>query len=242
MQRIALGLLVVGLLISGCTAPGGRDRIGPPPAPVLNTRPPAPPPVPRPAPPRPPTLEGPSASWVPPGGIHPGLWKVIVVHHAGSAQATPQGMNAYHLRRGWENGLGYHFVIGNGVNYPDGQIFVGPRWQRQIQGAHCKTAAGRYFGRYYPGGYFNDHGIGICLIGDFETGQPTPKQLAALYRLCTFLCRQTGISGGQIYGHKEVTHQTLCPGRSMNVASVRRATSSALAGAPTASPTASSGE
>ena len=141
-------------------------------------------------------------------------------------------MHAYHLQRGWENGLGYHFVIGNGVGYTDGKVFVGPRWKKQQPGAHCKAGAGTYFGVRRAGNFFNDNGIGICLIGNFENGRPTAKQQATLKKLILHLCRETGISPKRVYGHGEVTHGTLCPGRNFSIASLRSTLAAAEAGVP----------
>jgi len=229
MQRSAIGVLVFGMVLWGCGPSRESTRLGPLPEPALETRA-ARPVTPR---PRPPVVEPPAPvepqpapaprGWLPPGGIEPGRWKAIIVHHSASRQATPQSMHRYHLlQRGWENGLGYHFVIGNGVNYPDGEVYVGNRWSRQQTGAHCKTGAGRYLGTWRPENYFNEHAIGICLIGDFERERPTRAQLESLNRLLAFLCREAGISADCVYGHGEVTHKTACPGRYLNMNSVRR--------------------
>lgn len=169
---------------------------------------------------------------LPPKGITPGKWKVIVVHHSANAKDSPQSMHAYHLiTRGWENGLGYDFVIGNGVRYPDGQIYVGPRWKAQIVGAHCKAGAGTYFGVRRPDNFFNEHGIGICLIGNFNDGSVTTKQRESLEQLIAFLCMQTRIDPSQVYGHGEVTGKTECPGRTLRtqLASVKRRVAATLA-------------
>jgi hypothetical protein len=138
-------------------------------------------------------------------------------------------MDSWHRQRGWEHGLGYHFVIGNGVGFPDGQVFVGPRWSSQKTGAHCKSKAGRYFGRSCPSNYFNEHGVGICLIGDFETGRPTARQLETLSRLIAFLCQECRISPDRVYGHGEVTHKTACPGRYCSMDTIRRSARIAVA-------------
>lgn len=223
--RLLLPFLCLSLGVTGCSQPKPAPATRPLPEPLLITRTPPPAP-PRPAPPAPliarTRVQGPEFGWAPPGGIRRGLWKSIVVHHSASDKATPQSMNAYHLQRGWENGLGYHFVIGNGVNYPDGKIFVGPRWKRQQVGAHCKTGAGRFFGIARQSGFFNEHGIGICLIGDFEKRRPTPRQEEALQRLIAFLCNEADIDPSAVHGHGDVTGKTKCPGRYLDVASIRR--------------------
>lgn len=238
MQRIARLLFPVLLLAAGCSTPAPRkpgEFAVRPPEPPVATRPPAVvQPAPAPQKSAPPSdseidvggLRLNPADWRPPGGIHSGLWKVIVVHHSAAPNSTPQGMDTYHRKeRHWENGLGYHFVIGNGVNYPDGKIYVGDRWRGQTQGAHCRTGAGRFFGVPRPSGFFNDHGIGICLIGDFERGRPTAKQLIALRELVRFLTREVGIPASQVYGHGEVTHKTQCPGDHLDMAAMRRSAS-----------------
>lgn len=227
MRRIACFVIPVVLLaqLVGCAQPD-RAELGPLPTPLTKTRNVEPPPiVPPPREDRGPQLPRAGAypaEWTPAGGIK-AMWKTIVVHHSASNKDTPAGMNAWHLKRGWENGLGYHFVIGNGVNYPDGAVFVGPRWKRQIQGAHCATKQdGWFFGKWRPSGFFNDHGIGICLIGNFNETRPTAKQMQSLRLLTQFLCEQTGIPGGNVYGHGHITHKTECPGRNLSLAVLRQ--------------------
>jgi hypothetical protein len=144
--------------------------------------------------------------WVPVIGVS-SRWTCIVVHHSASDKGTPQAIDQAHRQRGWDE-LGYHFVIGNGVDYPDGQIYVGSRWDKQKHGAHCKV----------PGNYYNEHGIGICLIGNLEEHPPTAAQMAALSRLIAFLEEQCGLDYDRVLTHGGITGKTLCPGRyfSMN--------------------------
>lgn len=156
----------------------------------------------------------PLAAIQPPRGIERGRWKSIVIHHSGTPNDTPQTMDRYHREnRGWSNGLGYHFVIGNGVNYADGKIYVGRRWRQQIAGAHCKSKAGRFYGVWRASNFFNTNGIGICLIGNFEHQSPTPRQLAALETLVEHLRSLTRVPISAIHGHGDVTHKTACPGK-----------------------------
>ena len=84
-------------------------------------------------------------------------WSYIVVHHSATHNGNALMIDHLHFRRGFENGLGYHFLIDNGtLGKGLGQIEVGPRWVRQENGAHC-TAAG-----------MNENGIGICVIGNYS--------------------------------------------------------------------------
>lgn len=242
MQRIALVLCAIAVMFGGCAKPA-KVASRPLPEPLMQTRnfrERAVPPAPRPRRPEPavvrpaPLPDFDTRQWIPPGGIKRGQWNAIVVHHSASTNDTPQTMDNYHRRvRKWVNGLGYHFVIGNGINTEDGEIHVGSRWKRQISGAHCKSSSGRYFGIWRRSNYFNSHGIGICLIGNFENRPPTPKQVAALEALTGFLCDQAGIDPGRMYGHGDVTHKTACPGRYLTakLAAVRAQVTRALAGA-----------
>ncbi len=240
MQRIALGGVAILTLIAGCASSGRQPVPGSLPDPILSTRPvqtvkalPRPEPV---APEWPVIHRLPGASGVSansirvPRGIDKRRWTTIVVHHSAAPQATPVSMHRYHLKLGWDRGLGYHFVIGNGTNYPDGQLYVGPRWRKQQTGAHCKTKAGRYAGSMRSANYFNEHGIGICLIGNFEQTRPTAAQMRTLRDLIAVLVREVGINPAHVYGHGEITGKTACPGRLINMAALRRDLRVALEG------------
>lgn len=254
MQRIAL-LAGLALALAGCSqvnAPRAGIRATkasprPPSArrspPRYISRPlaPLPPPLPRTPPPqaapRRPHYSIDADAILPPGRIRPGRWRSIVVHHSAGATDTPQTMDRFHRTvRNWENGLGYHFVIGNGVNTVDGRVYPGPRWYRQLTGAHCKTAAGNFFGAWRPANYFNDSGIGICLIGHFDQARPTAKQLQTLEELLRLMCQELGIPPANIYTHGQVTGRTECPGQhlSASLASLRAAVARQVAFAPTA--------
>lgn len=168
-----------------------------------------PPPIRRLAPPTrrsAPSIVSGERGWVPSGGISD-RWDSIVIHHSASNRSSPQGMRDWHVNgRGW-SALGYHFVIGNGVAYGDGRVHVGERWTKQMHGAHCKT----------PGNHYNDHGVGICLIGDFESSRPTRKQIASLAKLVSFLSRKCGIPRSRILTHGGITRKTACPGRNFSL-------------------------
>ena len=169
-----------------------------PPPPQPTYRPPAPSPV---------TGE---ASWTPPGGIA-NKWTDIVVHHSASDSGGATAFDRHHrLVNKWDE-LGYHFVIGNGTDTGNGAVEVGSRWIKQKHGAHCKT----------PDNYYNDHGIGICLVGNFDQTSPTPQQLASLERLVRYLQQQCGIATSHVVTHGGVTAKTACPGRNFSIASLR---------------------
>lgn len=130
-------------------------------------------------------------------------WLYIVVHHSASATGSATAIDQWHRAppRNWD-GLGYDFVIGNGTGSPDGLVEVGYRWKQQLVGAHAKTADN----------FMNEHGIGICLVGDFDRTRPTAAQMRSLDRLCTFLSQYCGIPADRLRMHGEVK-STECPGR-----------------------------
>lgn len=134
-----------------------------------------------------------------------GRWKYIIVHNSGTRQGNARIFDNYHRRvRKMQNGLAYHFVIGNGKSSGNGQIEIGNRWTRQINGGHVAS------------NYLNDISIGICLVGDLNRDLPTKAQMEALDELCTYLRGRVGkVKGKQaiVKGHKEINPKpTDCPG------------------------------
>jgi hypothetical protein len=94
-------------------------------------------------------------------------WKHIVIHHTATTSGSVESIHAAHLKNKDKNGnpwlgIGYHFVIGNGDGMPDGLVEPTFRWRTQIQGAHAGSSNKDY----------NERGIGICLVGNFEKTPP----------------------------------------------------------------------
>lgn len=134
-----------------------------------------------------------------------GRWQYVVVHNSGTRQGNARIFANYHRNvRKMKNGLAYHFVIGNGTSSGDGEIEIGSRWTRQINGGHVASD------------YLNNIGIGICFVGDFNRDVPTRAQLAALQELITYLRKRVGRSKGRVLivkAHREINPKpTDCPG------------------------------
>jgi N-acetyl-anhydromuramyl-L-alanine amidase AmpD len=148
--------------------------------------------------------------WCPP--VPDNGWKVIVLHHSASDFGGAKTFDTWHREKnGWDE-LGYHFVIGNGTDTPDGTVEVGSRWRKQKYGAHAMS----------EDGFYNHYGIGICVVGNFEHSTPTPEQMESLRRLMVFLMDRYQIGADQVYGHQEVKgNDTLCPGRYFPLDSLR---------------------
>lgn len=163
---------------------------------------PNPPPA---SPPRPPpqTFVGPARSQIdaPKGRLRE--WEYIVVHHSGTPGGNAKIFDYFHRQtRGMENGLAYHFVIGNGSDSGDGQIEVGPRWSMQKQGGHLASES------------LNEIAIGICLVGDFSTHRLGPRQTAALIELVQYLRKMMPDAKLKFRLHREInTKPTECPGK-----------------------------
>jgi N-acetylmuramoyl-L-alanine amidase len=196
----------------------GPNVIAPPPVAVVPPPAPAPvapPPVPHPEPQQPLAQAGVPRTWVPNAPARP--WKWIVIHHSATPAGSAAVFDKEHKEKGWD-GLGYDFVIGNGTDSGNGQVEVGYRWTRQLIGAHAKTADNQ----------FNERGVGICLVGNFDVDRPTQAQIQSLTKLVTYLMRTYRIPASGVLGHRE-TKPTDCPGRNINVAAIRRAVSQSLA-------------
>jgi N-acetylmuramoyl-L-alanine amidase len=134
-------------------------------------------------------------------------WQFIVVHNSGTRQGNARVFDYYHKHvRRMQNGLAYHFVIGNGTSTGNGQIEVGDRWRRQINGGHVHSD------------YLNNISLGICLVGDFNRDQPTRAQLEACEELIRYLrdrCGKTERGTIPVKPHREMNPPrwaTDCPG------------------------------
>jgi hypothetical protein len=147
-------------------------------------------------------------AWIP--QAKPVAWKWVVVHHSDTKVGGAAAFDNGHRARGWEC-LGYDFVIGNGTYTRDGEIEVGPRWTRQMVGAHAGVED------------FNKWGIGICLVGDFQNSKPSAAQLKSLAYLTGYLQRTYRIPSNMVIGHRDCKKgHTLCPGRYVDINVVRR--------------------
>lgn len=129
-------------------------------------------------------------------------WKQIVIHHSGTSLDTLASMDRYHRNeRKMENGLAYHFVIGNGVRTKDGEIYVGARWTKQLDGGHLSSSLQ------------NRSSIGICLVGDFNKRAPSAKQLEATRTLVAYLMNRCTLSKRTVQTHRQINvRPTQCPG------------------------------
>jgi len=133
-------------------------------------------------------------------------WSAIIVHHSATAEGSAAIFDKWHREGNHWEGVGYHFVIGNGTYSADGEVEPTYRWRGQLTGAHCGGT---------PDNWANAEGIGICLVGDFNGNVPTRRQMESLIRLTRFLQYRYKIPKSHIYGHGTTpgAHVTDCPGQ-----------------------------
>ncbi|HYE06892.1 MAG TPA: N-acetylmuramoyl-L-alanine amidase [Planctomycetota bacterium] len=91
--------------------------------------------------------------------------------------------------------IGYHYLIS-----ADGAVWEGR--PLQYQGAHAT-------------GDNNKGNIGICLLGNFDRGRPSPTQQKALLAVLDRLCQQHRIARGKVVGHNHFK-TTNCPGKHLD--------------------------
>ena len=129
-------------------------------------------------------------------------WKYIIIHHSATDECSSLAFHHMHLKKGWDKGVGYHFVIDNATSEKqDGQIEATPRWIKQLDGAHCKASD------------MNTRAIGICLVGNFDKEHLTRQQMDSLVYLVSLLRKNYKIPIKNIIRHGYVHGAaTDCPG------------------------------
>ena len=134
--------------------------------------------------------------------IVPGRWKMIICHHSALVKGNAATYDKEHRHRGMENGLAYHFLIGNGVDSGDGEIEIGSRWIQQIKGGHVRDDK------------VNEVAIGICLVGNLDEKKPTENQIATLKELLLYLRDEVVGAKVEFKVHCEADPgHTVCPGK-----------------------------
>jgi N-acetylmuramoyl-L-alanine amidase/Secretion system C-terminal sorting domain len=143
--------------------------------------------------------------------------KHIIVHHAaGSNTATNytdvvRNIYTYHTASNGWNDVGYNFLIAQ-----DGTIYEGRDGQKIMDG---DNVLGAHFCSQ------NGGTMGICLLGDYMTAQPTDKSLESLAKLIAWKIKKEkiepigntlhAVSGrnlNNISAHRDGTCSTDCPG------------------------------
>jgi N-acetyl-anhydromuramyl-L-alanine amidase AmpD len=143
--------------------------------------------------------------------IEEGRWNAIVIHHTGEPSGSPASIDATHREQGLA-GLGYHFVIGNGVQMGDGEVHAGFRWVDQLAGAHVAGPAGAEWNR---------NSIGVALVGNGDRRPFTDTQMNRLVVLVSELARTLDIPSDRIYLHTDLAAVSN-PGRYFEASALTR--------------------
>lgn len=108
-------------------------------------------------------------------------WRYLYIHHS----KTGNG-NALTLGHGME-GIGDHFVIGNGDGLADGELQISQRWNHQLPAISPST-----------GVKVDADCISVCIVGDFDLNPPTPMQLGRLGQLVQTLQARCAIPSNHV--------------------------------------------
>ncbi len=134
--------------------------------------------------------------------VRVGRWRYIVIHHSGVDTGSVRSMDQYHRRvRHMENGIAYHFVIGNGKGMGDGEISTTRRWTSQLDGGHLASRSQ------------DKVALGICLVGNFDRSPPSARQMESLRLLTTALLVRCRLTPAAVKTHQQINVlHTRCPG------------------------------
>ena len=115
----------------------------------------------------------------------------IVLHHTAAEEKNTEQIRNYHIKKGWQD-IGYDYVIEK-----DGKVVEGR--SLSMQGAHAGVA------------YYNQHAIGVAVIGNLSKRDIYPAQFASLLQLLETLMNKYRIPIKNILLHREIKN-TECPG------------------------------
>lgn len=130
-------------------------------------------------------------------------WTSIIIHDLGLPSGDASSVDRHHRSLGYQ-GLGYHFLIGNGSGLGDGIVHVGYRWTDQLPGAHATGP---------NADYFNNRAISICLIGNGDRRSFTDRQFDTLLALIRRLQRELAIPADRVLLHRDIAPGVTSPGR-----------------------------
>lgn len=115
----------------------------------------------------------------------------IVIHHTGAEEKDTEQIRRYHMKLGWQD-IGYDYVIEK-----DGKVVEGR--SLSVQGAHAGVT------------YYNQHAIGVAVIGNLSKRDIYPEQLSSLIELLKNLLVKYHIPIKNVLLHREIK-KTECPG------------------------------
>jgi N-acetylmuramoyl-L-alanine amidase len=125
----------------------------------------------------------------------------IAVHHSATKSGTPEAFANYHVGTlGWSR-MGYTYVITK-----DGVVHWCADWE--VKTPHV--------------GNSNKWALGICLVGDFRTEEPTKEQWTSLYSLLAYVRKELNIPTKNVWSHQEFPTYSWKPCPSLDMNEIRR--------------------
>lgn len=124
----------------------------------------------------------------------PEVYNTLIVHHSALPVADgPLEIQRLHMQNKGYADIGYHFLINDRGGVSAGRVI-------QARGAHT--------------GGFNTGTVGVVLLGNFESLQPTDLQLRALQSLGRYLANEYTLT--HLAGHRDFQPGvTVCPGANL---------------------------
>ena len=129
-------------------------------------------------------------------------WTSIVIHHLGQPAGDVETIGRDHRNAGLQ-GLGFHFLVGNGNGLGDGDVQMGYRWLSQVTAARPADIT--------PSNW-SDGTISICLVGNGNRRPFTEKQTVHLWHLVQRLQQELSIPASQVFLGRELGTQNDSPG------------------------------
>ena len=116
-------------------------------------------------------------------------WSSIVIQHLGEPAGSIKSIQRSHLSGGLD-GIGFHFIIGNGNGLGDGVVHGSERWVNQTRAARPISVDLESW---------DENVITICLIGNGNRRSFTEKQILHLSRLVQRLQNKLSIESSDVY-------------------------------------------
>ena len=128
-------------------------------------------------------------------------WSTIVIQDLGQPSGVVSRIERNHKMKGL-NGIGYHFVIGNGNGLGDGNIHVGYRWIDQLPAARPAQSS-----------MWDEATISICLVGNGDRRPFSDTQIRHLTRLVQRLQQELSIPSESVLLANELNNSSVSPGQ-----------------------------
>jgi N-acetylmuramoyl-L-alanine amidase len=123
----------------------------------------------------------------------------LVIHHSFTKDGLVVDWKAirdYHINtNGWDD-IGYHY----GIEKVNGDYVIISGRSEDTNGAHTKEQG------------MNSKSLGICVIGNYDLGEPDKRAFDLLVILCVGLCKKYKLTADKIRTHHEYANYKTCPG------------------------------